>query len=261
MANTAQNAPKFEIGKLSPEEAERLATSFRPVWELDDAPFAQANQANGLSSADVDALAAGAGIAPSVRNTLEQPVALPEPAAASSLSVDVDVEADAPTVAEARPQSRPRPYTPPRPPTLTIKKIRPVDSGAYSPVKKSNTGLIIGVVAVLALGGAILGVRAVMSGDKPTATTTPTTTTPTREETHIPPPPDTVAGQQPVAPTQTAPMATKPVVDTTPAPTHAVVTNVAAPVHTAATAPTHTGNHTTGSAPTHHTSIVRDNPF
>lgn len=263
LSSLGVNASKFQIGKLSPEEAERLATSFRPVWELDDAPFAQASQASGLSSAEVDALAGGTGVAPSVRNTLQMKTEA-SPAAAppiEPLSVDVDVPVDAVTVAEARPQARPRPYTPPRPPAVTV-KMRPVDSGEYAPVKKSNTGLIIGVVAVVALGGAIFGIRAAMSGDKATATTTPTTTAPTHEETHIPPPPDTVVAQQAVqAPTQATSTVTKPIVDTTAAPTHAVVTNVAAPVHTAATGATHTGNHTAGGAPTHHTSIVRDNPF
>ncbi len=282
MANTAQNAPKFQIGKLSAEDAERLATSFRPAWELDDAPFAQAN---GLSPADIDALAGGAGIAPSVRNALEP--AAPAPATfelktaaqatvpAEPIDVEVDIEPDvAPQIAQARPQAAStstaptsrRPYTPPKPPPRAV-NMRDVDSGEYAPVKKSNTGLIIGVVAVLGLGGAIFGIRALMSDSK-TATTAPTATTATHEETHIPPPPDTVATQPPVqqaatqAPTQTAAApTTKPVETTAPAPTHAVVTNVVAPVHTAASGGTHAGGHAAGGAPTHHPTIVRDNPF
>src|SRR4051794_14643722 len=65
MANAAQT-PKLQIGKLSPEDAERLASTFRPIWDLDDAPFAQGSA---LSAADIDALSGGAGVAASVRGT------------------------------------------------------------------------------------------------------------------------------------------------------------------------------------------------
>src|SRR5678815_425931 len=70
MANAAQT-PKLQLGKLSPEDAERLASTFRPIWDLDDAPFAQGSA---LSAADVDALAGGAGVSPSIRGTQHQQV-------------------------------------------------------------------------------------------------------------------------------------------------------------------------------------------
>src|SRR5580698_4970040 len=47
---------EFARGRLSPEEAERLASTFRPSWELDDAPFTGAGN---LSEADLRALQGG----------------------------------------------------------------------------------------------------------------------------------------------------------------------------------------------------------
>ena len=60
MAHPADIAPKapaaFASGRLSPEEAERLASTFRPSWELDDAPF---TGPGALSEADRRALQGG----------------------------------------------------------------------------------------------------------------------------------------------------------------------------------------------------------
>ncbi|HEY3818074.1 MAG TPA: hypothetical protein VGL81_12935 [Polyangiaceae bacterium] len=60
MAHPADIAPKtpaaFAGGRLSPEEAERLASTFRPSWELDDAPFTGPGT---LSEADLRALQGG----------------------------------------------------------------------------------------------------------------------------------------------------------------------------------------------------------
>src|SRR5262245_5321355 len=43
MATTANvNGAGLEPGDLTPEEADRFAAAFRPMWELDDAPFVQA---------------------------------------------------------------------------------------------------------------------------------------------------------------------------------------------------------------------------
>jgi hypothetical protein len=303
MANAAQNAPKFQIGKLSPEDAERLATSFHPAWELDDAPFAQGN---GLSAADVDALAAG-GVAPVIRpldkpliaagvevaapdattrtsaiafelkNEVQPSPRVPSPAEPKvEIAVDVVVEPpqqqqqqQAPLVVEAQPQPAAstvptrRVHAVPRPPPPAV-KMRDVDSGEYVPAKKSNTGLIVGAVAVIAIVGGIFGVRALTSEAKPPATALTATASPTHQEAHIPPPPDNVAAQQPtqtsqaVAPVQTAQVA-KPI--ETAAPTHTAVTNNAvAPVHTAA-AVTHAATHAAAGGAPHHASIVRDNPF
>jgi hypothetical protein len=298
MANAAQNAPKLQIGNLTAEDAERLAASFRPIWELDDAPFAQGNA---LSASEIDALAGGAGVAPSVRNTVQQQPATFEPKTEVSappvgrvppvhepkveIAIDMEVEPDPtpppphqPVQAVAAPAKSPasqRPYTPPRPPPRAVKMN--VEDEYAAPVKKSNTGLMIGIgLVALAIVG-VIGVKAVSgSGDKPVAKPADTSTsTPRDEATHIPPPPpDTVAAQntQPTQPVQ------KPsVVDTTPpvtqptAPmqqTHTAA-NVTQPLHPSSggggshgsTAPTHTaaaggGTHTGG-----HSGIVRDNPF
>src|ERR1700690_1843916 len=222
MANAAQNAPKLEVGKLSVEDADRLADSFRPAWELDDAPF---TQGNGLSAADVDALANGAGVTPSIRRTFDhdavtlieqRPVGhVPAPDDAKvEIAVDLDVEPDPtpPPVAQARPQqqavpaSRSKPYTPPRAPPQTVKMHDAGASGEYAPAKKSSMGLVLGVVGVIVLVGGILGIRAMMSGDKTTTSTTADTST-AHEQVPFPPPPpppDTPVAQ--VA--QTAPTAT-----------------------------------------------------
>jgi hypothetical protein len=301
MANAAQT-PKLQIGKLSPEDAERLASTFRPIWELDDAPFAQGSA---LSAAEIDALSAGAGVAPSVRQT-DVVVAAPKPVPVSTpghvpapdapkveVSIELDpadlvtatpppAQAPAPIVAEARPQPpqappAKKPYAAPRPPPepINMRHVSVDGSGELVPVKKSNTGLILGAVAVLAIIGVVVGVK-VMGGDKTASSDKANTssTSPGHEETtHIPPPPEATQVQAQQAPTATqtqapAPVATaaktndSPIVKEFPttAPTHtqATATNVAAPVHTTHTAATHTG----GTKPaTTKPAIVRDNPF
>ncbi len=304
MANAAQ-APKIQLGKLTPEDAERLASTFRPVWDLDDAPFtSNGAQGNGLSAADIDALGAGAGIAPSVRTTEALQARPPQPEVSTvvtgtteiksvpgghvpamhdpkveiAIEVDAEPEPTPPPVAQAQPQPvaapAARPYTPPRAPPPTVRVNRDAaGSGEFVPVKKSNTGIIVGAVGVVVVIGAIFGIRAAMSGDKPQTTTSSTsTTTATHEEAHIPPPPDTatIAAQAPTQTAQTAqatqPQATQAATQTAPQPTHqTTATNVTAPVHTAAAGGGHTTTtHTTGGGgtkPAGHANIVRDNPF
>src|SRR5271166_642101 len=46
----------FEKAPLTPDDFERLATAFRPSWELDEAPFTGAGT---LSAGDVRALQGG----------------------------------------------------------------------------------------------------------------------------------------------------------------------------------------------------------
>jgi hypothetical protein len=308
MANAVQNAPKFQLGKLSAEEAERLASSFRPAWELDDAPFAQGN---GLSAADVDALTAGVGVSPSIRGATErQPAELkveelktevraprvPAPHEPKvEVAVDIEIEPDpAPTpaiplVAQAQPQQQAqvqpapvqasaqptvrvvKPFTPPRAPPPVVRMSDADASSDYAPVKKSNTGLILGVVGVLCLGGAIFGIKSLMSGNSTKASTaqTATTSSPTHEEAHIPPPPDpgTAGTSAPTQvahtaqPVQTAPTQTAEKVVDPPPTTHTAPTTV----HNAGGAahPTGGGTHPAGGGggtkPAGH--IVRDNPF
>ncbi|HEY1957062.1 MAG TPA: hypothetical protein VGH28_15690 [Polyangiaceae bacterium] len=298
MANAAHNAP-LKIGKLSPEEAERISASFRPIWELDDAPFAQGN---GLSAADVDALAAGAGVAPSVRGSeqvlelkpeelktdvgtasgfaqttrMTPPPRVPAPDEPKvEIAIDIVEPPPPPRVAEARPQPVPtsqaptvarKPYTPPRPPPAPVKMQDANASADFVPVKKSNTGLILAAVGVVVLVGGIFGVRSMMSDSSKASTSTATTATsePTQEATHIPPPPpDTAPATTNVA--ATAATQTQQAVQE-PAPTH---TAEPPPVetHTAHVAPppTHVAVHTAPHVAHPHASgkstIVRDNPF
>jgi hypothetical protein len=60
MASPADSAPKaqgaFANSRLSPEEAERLAATFRPSWELDEAPFTGPGS---FSASEVHALQGG----------------------------------------------------------------------------------------------------------------------------------------------------------------------------------------------------------
>ena len=70
-----------------------------------------------------------------------------------------------------------RPYTPPRPPPEPVVMRDAGGTGDFVPVKKSNTGLIIGAVAVLAIVGGVIGVK-VMGGDK-TASANKTSTSQT----------------------------------------------------------------------------------
>ena len=304
MANAAQT-PKLQLGKLSPEDAERLASTFRPIWDLDDAPFAQGSA---LSAADVDALAGGAGVSPSIRGTQQQQAAAPiaieaktevtvprasvpgHVPAPDAPKVEIAVELDsaelvtatpAPVVqpvAEARPQpaasaaaTTRKPYTPPRAPPPSINMAEA--SSDFAPVKKSNTGIIIGLVAAVAIIGGIFGVRALMSSDK-TSSGDKTSTSQTNHEegTHIPPPPEVVPTQQATAPTQTQAPVAKPVVTndspivkefpgstTTSAPvaTHNTTTAIHNTTHATGGGGTHTG----GGKPAGKPAIVRDNPF
>ncbi len=68
-ADPAPKAPVFAHARLTPEEADRLASMFRPSWELDDAPFTGAGS---LSDADMLALQGGGGIRAEVRATAQQ---------------------------------------------------------------------------------------------------------------------------------------------------------------------------------------------
>lgn len=286
MANAA-HGPDSKIGKLSPEEAERISAGFRPIWELDDAPFAQGN--GGLNAADIDALAAGAGVAASVRGTeLQQqatfevkPAVSPPPRvpAPDEPKVEIAIELEPPPkviVAEARPQPLPaaqaptvarKPHPPAGPPPSPV-KMDPGASADFVPVKKSNTGLILAAVGVIAVVGGIFGIRAAMSKSSTASSVAPTTTSePTQQETtHIPPPPpDTATVAATPQPQQTAAPVETHVAPPPPAETHEepVVTHTA-PQHVAhvASAPHATGG---GHAATHHAgghaAIVRDNPF
>src|SRR5271166_4030523 len=73
MAHPADAVPKapvaFTHARLSPDEADRLASMFRPSWELDDAPFTGAGT---MSDADMRALQGSGGVMAEVRATALQ---------------------------------------------------------------------------------------------------------------------------------------------------------------------------------------------
>jgi hypothetical protein len=153
MAHPADIAPKgpaaFAGGRLSPEEAERLASTFRPSWELDDAPFTgpgalsegdlRALQGGG-THADVRAAAQALGSSAHASNGAHAP---PAPTQShepeNSVIIDRSITADAapakavakpagttmlgmpsPVVAQAAPQAAPQPA--PQPPPAPVQQ-------------------------------------------------------------------------------------------------------------------------------------------
>jgi len=255
MANTLQMVP----GKLTPEEAERLAASFRPAWELDDAPFAQGNS---LSAADIDALGGGglnAEVAKAAPTVTVPKRAHVDTAPAEAVIVDVDIaSAPAPAPIVAKPASQ-RPQAP----------VAAADaSDEYMPVKKSNTGIFIGVGAVVALLLVGVGVKVMMGGkdDSKPATSIAQPAQTSETTPRIPPPPvmndttDTPAAT-PTAKLNTTPAPTAKVdttlAPTTPKPPPVVAANPAPTAKITTTAPPAT----TAKPKTNKGSIVHDNPF
>jgi hypothetical protein len=89
-ADPAPKAPVFTHARLSPDEADRLASMFRPSWELDDAPFTGAGT---LSDADLRALQSSGGVRAEVRATaLQAPAATNGHAAPAVAAPVVQVE-------------------------------------------------------------------------------------------------------------------------------------------------------------------------
>jgi len=212
MAHPADPSPKgpvaFTHARLSPEEADRLASMFRPSWELDDAPFTgagtlsaadmQALQGGGVR-ADLRAAAAGspfgtngngahAAPAPQAQEPASSVVIdqgpRPAPLAAKGTMMGIGVQLPAapptaplPEAPLSRPPSRPsqRPLAPSfqiGPPTPRAQPVvaAPSASDVQPYPKKSQMGLWIGLgaAAVILLG---VGIWAVASsgGEKPAA--------------------------------------------------------------------------------------------
>jgi hypothetical protein len=112
MASPADPAPKvpaaFANARLSLDDAERLAATFRPSWELDDAPFTGAGS---LSPSDLHALGGGGthadvrAVAAHGSNGTHAPAA---PAAAEvENSVIIDRSITAQDIGQQRPAARP----------------------------------------------------------------------------------------------------------------------------------------------------------
>jgi hypothetical protein len=138
MAHPADIAPKaFASGRLSPEEAERLASTFRPSWELDDAPFTGAGN---LSEADLRALQGG-GTHSDVRavagghtgnNAHASNGAHAPPAPTQSHEPENSVIIDRTITADAAPAPSPKPVAA-RPPGSTILGMAPAPIQAPQP--------------------------------------------------------------------------------------------------------------------------------
>ena len=103
MAHPADFAPKaLAAGRpFSPEEADRLASTFRPSWELDDAPFTGAGN---LSDGDLRALQGGGGTHADVRAVAHASNGAHAPPAPTqshepenSVIIDRTITADAPS--------------------------------------------------------------------------------------------------------------------------------------------------------------------
>src|SRR5262249_30979485 len=144
MANTANLKP-IEPGEISPEDLERFAATFRPMWELDDAPFSTA-PAN-LTASDVRALSAGGG----------------------NGEVAAALEATPPQVARAAPKKQaqqPAATAVPQPrariPSRDASASLEIDMRA---MKRSNKAVYLAIGAVVIVAGAFLGIRYMGSSD------------------------------------------------------------------------------------------------
>ncbi len=191
------NGVGVEPGELSPEDAERFASAFRPMWEFDDAPFAAAPAK--LSDSDILELSAG------------------------GINADVAVALTAPLVAKPPPPVA-RPATPatrqmrPNPDSLGMHSQRRAAAAvAQRPAArditgdmvvpgttKSNLTLFIGVGVVVAALALFFGIRAATSSSEESVPATKQSAAPTtpKEEPQIPPPPP--AANPPVATTTVA---------------------------------------------------------
>jgi hypothetical protein len=108
------NASAFANARLTPEDAERLAATFRPSWELDDAPF---TGPGALTEADLHALKGG-GTQADVRGAVQALNGTHAPVPATVLqdeptsSVIIAGGVDAEVVAAPAPAALPTPIAP-----------------------------------------------------------------------------------------------------------------------------------------------------
>ena len=182
-------------GSLSAGDFERFAAQIRPIWELDDAPFAATAAMNAV---DLASLQGGGGANAEVAAALNggPPELLP-----SDLLVTeplVRQNGAAPQAAQTL-ASQPPLYAPPasvRPEPMRAHQARQPSSSSYNDdddiqIKKSKAPLFIGGAVVLAVIGTIIGVVASSASSPSTTTPTPVATTaaPTAPPANIPPPP------------------------------------------------------------------------
>ena len=205
MASPADPAPKLTVAfanaRLSLDDAERLAATFRPSWELDDAPFTGSGD---LSSSEVQALQGG-GTHADVRASQDHAsngACAPTAALAAaqevekSVIIDRGVAARDPALREAGPKTtmigmpaaapspEPQPpvasQAPPRPdpksapitgrpaaPAFNVSPPAPARAAVDVP-KRSMVALFVGVAAAAAIvvGGGVWLATSSGSGDK-----------------------------------------------------------------------------------------------
>lgn len=237
--NSPNKGAPMSAGGLKPEDAERFAALFKPIWELDDAPFAAAKP--GVLSQDMSGLSR-AGVHPDVQlvsngATAAAAAHAPPPAhhvKADEVSVVLDIQPDPTPPPVAAPPVRQRPPVPQhvqqvvhaqpqRPPPAPAVMQHPPPSARpaarrapppqlraqlgspdedFMPPKKSNAGIYIGigVVALLAAGGITYKF---MGSSDTKDTKTSATSTVTHDEPRIPPPPPVDLAPPPTSTTTT----------------------------------------------------------
>lgn len=201
MAAEPHTSSKPDFTNLTPDEADRYAAAFRPIWELPERESVRvpnttmigvAPPSNPPSAASNPASAASA--APNSKS---------EPRLAPKGTVILPAEAVAQARSEAMAKSDPpiagdtplylKPSVPPPP-----ARARAVSSDAFDaiPVKKSKTGLFVGIAVVAVL--ALVGVKVALGPSEPeTQVPTAPTRAPAQEEI---PPPSEVKGTKPAEP-------------------------------------------------------------
>lgn len=285
-------------GQLTPEDADRFAAMFKPIWELDDAPFAQAKP-GALTGQDVQQLGR-AGVHADVQLASNGTAAAAGPHAPPAAhhapmddgSIVLDIQPDPtpppqtprmqqpPTPAHSRPpvpqhvqqvvhaipQQQQAPRSRRSAPPPAVRHAMAADSGEFAPPKKSNAPLFIGIAVVTLLIGSAVAWKVVGSSKTEEGTKTTATATTTHEEPRIPPPPPVVDTTPTTTTTTTAAATTAKPVDTTPpAVTTAPPATTTKPTVAAATTKpppvVHTTTATTKPTGKPGGGIVRDNPF
>lgn len=210
----SEQASAIERGDISTEDAEKLAASFRPSWEMDESSTAIG--AAVLSPEEMKLLTGGDSPVP----VPDQPTAAaapapapappaPAPPAASPAAPTIDSPAHlgktlplamvSPAANLVPPQTRSAP-----PPPMAAPQARDpfasrpaasasaANSGEFAvPKKGGSKAIVFAAIGVGALVGVVLGIRFVTSSDdKPKATTTSAGVQTTATAREIPPPPD-----------------------------------------------------------------------
>jgi hypothetical protein len=253
--------------ELSPDDLERLATEFRPSWELDDAPFASG--AN-FSAADVHALQAG-----DARHRIRQAlVTTTDEGFLSGRRDRTSNHPPAPAAATVRVSSRPPPSRSAPPPAFALPPMRAPALSIESSMqarrfRRRPPWIAIGVVGAALIG---LGVWATSSSDASQAGPAAVSATPAPPATPPPEPPKETQAAPPspppeppaTAPAEPAP-APKPLAEAHPAPILAApVSPTPAPAHPAqaASGPAHPpASAKPATHPKAGPTIVRDVPF